>query len=71
MKGQVLQGFEEAKKIAFEVSKGCYRRAHGTNYCGFQSIDGSKWVLGDSENDIDNPDTIIGDKPAVQVFKNV
>ena len=63
--------FKAAKEIALSIEKGQMRRAvnsgHVTNYCG-ANIGGRMFVIGDTENDIQNPDAIIHGKPAREVF---
>jgi hypothetical protein len=63
-----LAAFKEAKEIAFTMPFGSYRRAFGTNYCGYKSHDNKFYVIGDTSADIQNPDCFIGGKPARQVF---
>ena len=62
------QDFNAAKKLAFNMPSGCYRRAANTNYCGYKSADGRFYVIGDTETDLQNPDAFIGGKPAREVF---
>jgi hypothetical protein len=64
-----LEDFRAAKLIAFEMPKGHYRRAKGTNYCGYMSENGQAYVIGDTDEDVQNPDAIIGGKPAREVFE--
>ena len=61
------EDFREAKKIALTIGKGLMRRAADTNYCGC-NIGGRMFVIGDSEEDIQNPNCIIAGKPAREVF---
>lgn len=63
--------FEEAKAIALTIENGLIRRARlnneATNYSG-SSLNGRMFVIGDTENDIKNPDAFIMGKPAREVF---
>ena len=65
---KVTDDFKAAKEIAMTTTPGTYQRAAGTNYCGAKMKDGRMWVLGDTENDIQNPDAIVLGKPAREVF---
>ena len=63
-----INDFKSAKQIALSITKGCFRRALGTNYCGYKAKDGRMWVIGDTDADIQNADAIINGKPAREVF---
>lgn len=67
-----LAAFNAAKKIALTIEKGCYRRAmlddEPVSYCGFRSTTGRSWVIGDSSDDLKNPDGYFDGKPAREVF---
>lgn len=64
-----LNEIEAAKQIAKNIKPGYYQRVSGlSNYCGYKSIDGRMWVLGDTFDDIQNPDAIISGKPAREIF---
>lgn len=64
--------FKAAKKIALMIAKNESRRAlyNGipTNYIG-ANINGRMFVIGDSLDDIYNPDATINGKPAREVFE--
>ena len=66
------KGFNSAKEIALTIKKGFMRRAavddKPTNYCGYRRNDGRMFVIGDSKDDIQNPDMIIDNKPAREIF---
>lgn len=63
--------FKAAKEIALSINRGEMRRAKvnnvPTNYMG-ANIGGRMFVIGDSEEDIQNPDLYINGKPAREVF---
>lgn len=67
-----LKQFNEAKKIALGVEKGCMKRAkfwgHPVNFSGFKSNDGRSFVIGESIADIQNPDCKINGFPAREIF---
>lgn len=64
--------FLAAKEIALNINKGLMKRAvfNGltTNYLGAKTPDGRMWVIGNTNSDIQNPDAIICDKPAREIF---
>jgi hypothetical protein len=64
--------FLAAKEIALTINNGLMKRAifngSTTNYSGAKTLDGRMWVIGDNDSDIQNPDAIIYDKPARQIF---
>lgn len=68
---QKLSDFRAAKKIAITIPEGEMRRAtnegHVTNYTG-ANIGGRMFVIGDSLDDISNPDGYVNGKPAREVF---
>lgn len=65
------EDYKAAKAIALNIAIGLMRRAVNdgrvTNYSG-ANIAGRMFVVGDTENDIQNPDAIIQGKPAREVF---
>ena len=65
------EDFKAAKKIALAIGIGQMRRAVNdgrvTNYLG-ANIGGRMFVVGDTEDDIQNPDAIIQGKPAREIF---
>lgn len=65
------EDFRAAKEIALAIPMGQMRRAVNngrvTNYSG-ANIDGHMFVVGDTENDIQNPDAMIQGKPAREIF---
>jgi hypothetical protein len=67
-----LNEFKAAKQIALTINKGLMRRAklNGivTNYVGYKSANGKMYVIGDTENDIQNADAIINGCPAREIF---
>jgi len=71
-----LADFNVAKKIALTISNGQMRRARSkngntpTNYIGYKDNTGRMFVIGDSENDIQNPDVLLfAEKlPAREIF---
>lgn len=67
-----LASFNEAKKIALSIEKGHKRRAllnkRPTSYVGFKDESGRMFVIGDSNEFIQNPDVIIDNKPAREIF---
>lgn len=67
-----LLAFKAAKEIALNIQKGHFQRAAindiPSNYCGFKDITGRTWVIGDSADDLQNPDATINGKPAREVF---
>lgn len=67
-----LAGFEAAKEIALTLPKNTSRRARvselACNYTGC-NLNGRFFVIGDSENDIQNSSIIIDGKPAREVFE--
>jgi len=68
---QQHEDFKAAKAIALTIKNGLMRRARNngevTNYCGAK-INNRMFVIGDTANDIQNPDSIIMGKPAREVF---
>ena len=63
-----LADFDSAKALSFTIEKGFYKRPSATsNYCGYQSMEGKFYVIGDTDNDIQNPDAIVNGKPAREV----
>ena len=68
---QQLDGFNAAKKIALNIGNNLMIRARvndsPANYSGAK-INGRMFVIGDSENDIQNPDTTIFGRPAREIF---
>lgn len=68
---QQHEDFKAAKSIALTIENGMMRRARNngevTNYCGAK-LNGRMFVIGDTENDIQNPDATIMGKPAREVF---
>lgn len=71
-----LNDFNSAKKIALTIPKGQMRRARSkngnvpSNYIGFKNNEGRMFVIGDSENDIQNPDVYLFEEklPAREIF---
>ena len=63
--------FNAAKSIALIIPSGQMRRAKVgdvlTSYIGAKDNSGRMWVIGDSLNDIQNPDAYIGGKPAREI----
>lgn len=63
--------FKVAREIALSIERGQMRRARyedqATNYSG-ANIGGRMFVIGDTENDIQNPDAMIQGKPAREIF---
>lgn len=72
MKNLAHEQFRAAKEIALSINKGEMRRARYngtvTNYTGLKDKNGRMWVIGDSVNDIQNPDATINNKPAREIF---
>jgi hypothetical protein len=70
---QQHESFKAAKTIALTIENGLMRRARlndeVTNYCGAK-LNGRMFVIGDTENDIQNPDATIMGKPAREVFSD-
>ena len=68
---EINREFEAAKQIALTISNNQMRRASvdgkPVNYLGVK-INNRMFVLGDSSNDIQNPDATIAGKPAREVF---
>lgn len=68
---QQHEAFKAAKQIALTIGKNQFKRASvndaPVNYCGC-NMNGRMFVLGDTEQDIQNPDTTIMGKPAREVF---
>jgi hypothetical protein len=68
---QQLDGFNAAKQIALTIGNGLMRRAKvnniPVNYCGAK-LNNRMWVIGDSLNDLQNPDATINNKPAREIF---
>lgn len=68
-----LASFTIAKKIALTIGKNQYKRARynnqATNYIG-ANVNGRMFVIGESTEDIQNPDCLIEGKPAREVFGN-
>ena len=65
------EDFKAAKAIALTIGNGMMRRARNngevTNYCGAK-LNNRMFVIGDTANDIQNPDTTIMGKPAREIF---
>jgi hypothetical protein len=76
---QQLKDFRIARIIALEIEPGLYRRAKNgeriTNYCGFKDKNGNCYVVGDSLDDIHNPDCYLefgyNKLPARVVFREI
>lgn len=68
------EAFKAAKKIAFSVSLGSFRRAkvdgQPVNFVGFKSLDGNSYVIGDTTDDLYNSKIFINGRPARQVFQD-
>jgi hypothetical protein len=68
---QQLDGFNAAKQIALTIGNGLMQRAKvnniPVNYCGAK-LNNRMWVIGDSLNDLQNPDATINNKPAREIF---
>lgn len=68
---EINKEFEAAKKIALTIANNQMRRAlvdnKPVNYMGCK-LNNRMFVLGDSLNDIQNPDATIVGKPAREVF---
>jgi len=67
-----LEQFNAAKQIALNIKKGMMKRASlnniPTNYMGAKTSDGRMFVIGDTDQDIQNADIIMYGKPAREVF---
>jgi len=63
--------FKAAKEIALSIENGLMRRARNngivTNYCGAK-LQNRMFVIGDTLQDIQNPDCYINNKPAREIF---
>lgn len=68
---EINREFEAAKQIALTIANNQMRRAmvdnKPVNYFGAK-INNRMFVLGDSLNDIQNPDATIAGKPAREIF---
>lgn len=68
------QEFNQAKKIALNIEKGCFKRARFegdvTPYVGYKTKEGRMFVIADSLNYLKNPDATIDGKPAREIFEN-
>lgn len=61
-----LDNFNVAKSYALTLEVGCYRRKG--NYKGYKHTDGTMWVIGDTDCDIQNCDARFDGFPARQIF---